>query len=179
MPEPDTVASERIEFLRKLRSIRQFTSRPIPRNVLDDILTVARWSGSGSNEQPWELVLVQKRETLEELGSVEGYVAHLRGAAAGIVLVMDGKEAEIETYDEGRLSERIMLAAFAHDVGSCIGWPVGVGLAQVKSILGIPEGRLVRTLISLGYPDVEAQKAKPRAAQPRKPLEQIVHEEKF
>src|SRR5438046_2293915 len=106
MPMPNTVASERIEFLRKLRSIRQFTSRPIPRNVLDDILTVARWSGSGSNEQPWELVLVQKRETLEKLGSVEGYVAHLRGAAAGIVLVMDGKEAEIETYDEGGLSRR-------------------------------------------------------------------------
>ncbi|HLZ10907.1 MAG TPA: nitroreductase family protein, partial [Chloroflexota bacterium] len=74
----DTVASERIEFLRKLRSTRQFTSRPILRNVLDDILTVARSSGSGSNQQPWELVVVQKRETLEKLGSVEGYVAHLK-----------------------------------------------------------------------------------------------------
>ena len=59
-------------------------------------------------------------------------------------------QVDQETYDEGRLSERIMLAAAAYDVGSCIGWFKGSGRAAAKTILGIPQHRLVRTSSHLG-----------------------------
>jgi nitroreductase len=95
------------------------------------------------------------------------------------VLVMAGERFEQETYDEGRLSERIMLAALAHGVGSGIGWIVGEGREAAKEILGIPPERLVRTTISLGYPDEEARRARPRIGQARKPLAEIVHEERY
>ena len=39
-----------------------------------------------------------------------------------MVLVMPGKWAEGEAFDEGRLAERILLAAHAHGVGGSIGW---------------------------------------------------------
>ncbi|MDQ3964891.1 MAG: hypothetical protein M3246_00300, partial [Actinomycetota bacterium] len=103
----------------------------------------------------------------------------LAGAPLGIVLVMAGVRPEQETYDEGRLSERIMLAALAHGVGSSIGWIVGDGRAAAKEILGVPPERLVRTAISLGYPDEEARRFRPRTGQARKPLAQIVHEERY
>ena len=61
---------------------------------------------------------------------------------------MAGERATQETYDEGRLSERIMLAALAHGVGSSIGWFVGDGPAAAKEILGVPEDRTVRTALS-------------------------------
>jgi nitroreductase len=85
---------------------------------------LVRWSGSASNRQHWELVVVQKCETLQALAQCEGYAKHLAGAALGIVLVMAGEPdlVDQETFDEGRLSERIMLAAEAYGVGSCIGW---------------------------------------------------------
>ena len=44
-----------------------------------------------------------------------------------------------------------MLAAFAHVVGSSIGWFVRYGVANAKEILGVPEGRRVHTAISFGY----------------------------
>jgi nitroreductase len=170
-------AEDRIAFLRSLRAVRSFRPDPVPQEVVDDILEVARWSGSASNRQPWELVVIQDRETLEELANVKGYASHLREAALGIVVVMAGERAEQETYDEGRLAERVMLAALAHGVGSSIGWLVGDGRVAARDILGIPENRTVRTAISLGYPDEGARRR--RAGQARKPLSEIVHEERY
>jgi nitroreductase len=170
-------AEDLISFLRSLRAVRSFRPDPIPQEVLDDILEVARWSGSAANRQPWELVVIRDKETLETLASLEGYASHLRGAPLGIVLVMAGERPTQETYDEGRLAERIMLAALAHGVGSSVGWIVGGGRDAAKELLGIPESSTVRTAISLGYPDAAARRAT-RPGQARKPLSEIVHEER-
>ena len=168
---------DRISFLRSLRAVRSFRPDPVPGGVVDDILQVARWSGSASNRQPWEIVVIQEKETLRALSEVRGYAGHLAGAPLGMVLVMAGERPEQETYDEGRLSERIMLAAWAHGIGSSIGWIVGDGREAARDLLGIPPGRLVRTAISLGYPDEGARRARPGRA--RKPLSEIVHEERY
>jgi nitroreductase len=171
------IAEDRIAFLRSLRAVRSFRPDPVPREVVDDILEVARWSGSASNRQPWELVMIRNRETLAALARVEGYANHLRDAPLGIVLVMVGEHPTQEAYDEGRLAERVMLAAWAHGVGSSVGWITGGGREAAKEILGVPEGRMVRTTISLGYPDEEARRR--RVGQARKPLSEIVHEERY
>src|SRR5712692_11122378 len=170
-----------IALLRGLRAVRQFRPDPVPQEVVDSVLEVARWSGSAGNQQPWELVVIHKRETLQALAKVEGYAGHLAGAALGIVLVMAGDKDRVdqETYDEGRLSERIMLAAQADGVGSCIGWLKGSGRTDAKALLGIPEERLVRTVISLGYPDEEARRARPKRTDARKPLSELVHIERY
>ncbi len=177
----DTAAHDRIAFLRGLRAVRAFRPEPVPQGALDDILDVARWSGSASNRQPWELVVVRDPAARRALTDVEGYAQHLAGAPLGIVLVMNGVPGyeEQEIYDEGRLCERIMLAAAAHGLGSCIGWLVGQGSADAKALLGIPAERRVKTIISIGYPDGEAQRARPKRPQARKPLSEIVHEEKY
>lgn len=170
-----------IALLRGLRAVRQFRPEAIPQEVIDAILNVARWSGTASNRQHWELVVVRKRETLQALAQCEGYAHHLAGAAVGIVLVMAGDTGLVdqETYDEGRLSERIMLAAEAYGIGSCIGWLRGQGRTEAKTLLGIPQERLVRTIISLGYPDEAARQARPKNPHARKPLPELVHFEHY
>jgi nitroreductase len=175
----ERTARDRISFLRTLRAVRSFRSDAVPQEVVDDVLEVARWSGSASNKQPWEIVVIRDRDTLRTLASVGGYARHLAGAPLGIVLVMAGERAEQETYDEGRLAERIMLAAHAHGVGSSIGWIVGSGRDAARELLGIPQGKVVRTAISLGYPDEEARRSRAGRWQARKPLGEIVHTESY
>ncbi len=170
----DAVA-DRISYLRQLRAVRQFRPDRVPEAAVADLLQVVRWSGSASNRQPWELVLVSRPETLRALGAVEGYAKHLAGAPLAIVLVMSGERPEQDTFDEGRLSERIMLAASAHGLGSSIGWFRGGGSDQARHLLGIPAGRLVRTAISIGYPTDEAA----RRGRRRKPMAAIVHHERY
>ncbi len=166
-------AKEITDFLRSLRAVRQFQSTPVPEDVVSDILEVARWSGSASNQQPAEIVVVRDRATLKTLARQEGYVGHLAGAPLAMVIVMPGKWEEGEVFDEGRLSERIMLAGLAHGLGSSIGWFGDKGSSEARRLLNLPHGHRLRTAISLGYPA-----AKPRRGR-RKPPERLVHWERY
>lgn len=174
-------AHDRIAFLRTLRAVRNFLPEPVPQDALDDILTVARWSGSASNRQPWEFLVLRDRETLRALAQVSPNARHAASAPLAIVLIMDGDAERVahETYDEGRLAERIMLAAAAHGLGSCIGWFRPETMAAAKELLGIPQHKLVRTVISIGRPDTAAQAARPKPPQARKPLAELLHEERY
>lgn len=69
MSESQT-AHDRIDFLHGLRAVQHFRPEPAPPAVIDDILEVARWSGSASNRQPWELVVI--RDRLLQQGSGRG-----------------------------------------------------------------------------------------------------------
>jgi nitroreductase len=180
-PVQDENAQNLVNFLKRLRAVRQFRPDPIPQEIVDAVLDVARWSGSASNTQPWEFVVIRNKDTLRVLSKVEGFASHLAGASVGIVLVMAGEQGRVEheTYDEGRLSERIMLTAAAYGVGSSIGWFRRSGMTDAKAILGIPQERLVRTVISMGYPDEDARRARSKPAQARKPLTDTVHDERY
>ncbi len=167
----------KIEMLKKLRQVRQFSDRPVPQEVIDDIVDVARWTGSGMNRQPWEFLVVREPETLKEIDAAEGGGSHLPGAKFAIIVIMAGEMKEIETYDEARLTERMMLAAAAHGVGSGIWWFKDGG-AAAKRLLGIPDEKQVRTALSFGYVAEEAA-SKPKKTDARKTLAQLVHEEKY
>ena len=56
-----------------LEGSEELPARSVPQEVLDDVLEVARWSGSASNRQPWELVVIRDRETLGTLSRLDGY----------------------------------------------------------------------------------------------------------
>jgi len=161
------------DFLRSLRAVREFQRKPVPDDVIQDILEVARWSGSASNRQFGEIIVVRDRETLKALAGLGGYVGHVRGAALAMLFVMPGEWPEGETFDEGRLAERIMLGAWAHEVGSSIGWFSPEGRKEAKRLLAVPAKLVLRTAIGLGYP------SKPLRRGARKPLNELVHEERY
>lgn len=171
-------AAARIAFLNGLRATRRFTSDPVPEAALRDILEVARRTGSAMNRQPWRLIVVRDRETLRRLAAINSHAGHLASAPLAIFLVMDGDEEIDEAYDDGRLSERIMLAAAAHGLGSCIGWFLEPGHPEAaRAALGVPPERTLRTAISIGYPAPDDTPRRARAG--RKSLGQIAALERF
>lgn len=173
-------AKDHIRFLNSLHQVRNFLPKPVPDAAIEDILRVARWTGTAANKQHWQLIVVRDRANLEFLGGLGRPSGHLAGAAAGIILVMQGDNDEWLVYDEGRLAERIMLAAHAYGLGAGIGWIVGEKVDEVKQRFGIPADARVRTAISLGYTDEAAHKARPpRPEGVRKPLAEFVHYERI
>lgn len=169
--------------MRGLRAVRQLRTDPLPDNVLRTILEVARWSGSAGNRQPWEFVVVRDRAVLQQLSSIDGAVAgHLAGAAVGIAIVMHPEVPDLDGYDEGRAAERILLAARACGLGAAVGHFTGPGdtwaaSAEAKHLLGIPEELMLREMISIGYPAARLLPTTNPAG--RKPLEQLVHWERY
>lgn len=168
-----------IDFLLSLRQVREYLDRPVPEEVIGDVLRVARWSGSARNRQPWEFVIIEDPDTLRRIATADGYAKHVAGAPVGIVIVLKNEIATQESYDEGRVSERIMLAALAHGVGAGIGWFSAEGETTVKELLKVPNDRKVRSIIGLGYPDEDTRRVRQKPAQVRKPLAEIVHRERY
>jgi len=122
---------------------------------------------------------VRDRAALSEIASASPNVRHVTGAAAVIVIVMDGDSPEIETFDEGRVAERILVAATALDLASAIGWIRPAGALAVGALLGVPNGRRTRTLVSLGYPTEEGARPKSAPGTARRPLAEMVRFERF
>lgn len=176
-------ASGTLALLRGLRAVRQLRPDPLPEDVLRNILEVARWSGSAGNRQPWEFVVVRDRDMLRRLSTIDGANAgHLAAAGAGIAIVIHPEVPDLDAYDEGRLAERVLLAATAQGLGAAVGHFTGPGdtwaaSAEAKRLLGVPAQFVLREMISIGYPAPHLE----RTPNPpgRKPLEQLVHLEHY
>lgn len=178
MPQIDPGAFTR--QLRGLRQTRQFTDEPVPEDIVADILEVARWTGSAKNTQPWHFIVVTDPETRATLAESGEYAGFLAGAPLVIAIAMKGERPRGQSYDEGRVTERIMLAADAYGLGAGTGWFASGsgGEDRVDQALGVPDGMSVIQAIGIGYPADADQRA--RSVQGgRKPLDEIVSRERF
>lgn len=179
MSDQPAAGQDTLGILRRVRSVRDFRPDPIPDQDLAEILEVARWTGSGGNSQPWTFVIVRDRATLQGIAAASPNTRHVGGAAAAIVIVMDGGMSDIAAFDEARAAERILVAATALGLASAIGWVKPEAAPYVKELLGVPEERTVRTLVSLGFPTATGARPKAAPGAARRPLDEIVRYEKF
>jgi nitroreductase len=165
-----------------MRAIRQFEKRRVDEDIIKRILEAGRWAGSAKNVQPWHFVVVKDRQTLNCLAQCGKYASHLRQAEIAIIIVT--RPIPHAEFDSGRAAQNMMLTAWQYGVGSCI-----ATLHEqegAKKALRIPEEFEICQAISFGYPrfDVEpAIEGRPLkdvlASIGRKPLTEIVHEEKW
>lgn len=166
-------APDLLTALRSLRQSRRFLDRPVDQHDLEQLLEVARWTGSAKNSQPWHLVVVTDRGTNEALAGLGAFTGFLAGAAASIVVALEGEGRSV-AYDDGRLQERVMLAAAALGLGSGTAWFSSAEARQrVRELLDLPPRLEPWSAIGLGHTDTSQAQASPQLSG-RKPLEEIV-----
>ncbi|MEA2661587.1 MAG: hypothetical protein QOH08_1159 [Chloroflexota bacterium] len=168
------------EVLRTVRQIRQYSREPVPDDALRELLEVARWTGSSRNTQPWHLVVVSDPETLRRLSAILPNINWVAGAPLAIAIVLDGADGGSESYDEGRVTERLLIAAHMLGLGGGTAHFGGAaGQAEAKRILGIPADRAARSLVTIGRPtSIKDPRPNPRPGG-RKPLSEIVSYERW
>ena len=166
--------ADRLAFLRRLRAVKEYTPEPIPDSVVEEILEVGRWSASGANRQPWQVLVVRDSEVKQRLGEWGA-----RPAATAAVVLLIVMASETPSLDEGRLAERLCLAAAAQDLGSTVATLKNEGPDAVKTLLGIPAERRAVALVSIGHTDREARRARPKNPQPRKPMSEFARWDRF
>lgn len=162
------------------RAVREFADRPIPDDALERILDAGRRAPSSKNEQPWEFVVVSDRQQLRRLAAVGGYAGHLAGAAAAVAFVTadgDPERRAAELYDVGHATQSMMLVALEFGIGSVHAAVWQPDLA--RRILELPDGRRCDYLVSLGYPAKPGLLDQPRRTVPRRPLEELIHRERW
>jgi len=61
-----------LELIQVRRSIRRYSSQPVPREWIDKMLKAAIWAPSAHNRQPWRFVVIEQAETKEQLATSMG-----------------------------------------------------------------------------------------------------------
>ncbi len=56
-----------LELVKKRRSIRKFKPDPVPDELINKVLEVARWAPSGANSQPWEFLVIKDKAVKEKV----------------------------------------------------------------------------------------------------------------
>ena len=165
-----------------MHQVREFTEAPVEAAALDAIADAARWSGSSANSQPWRFIVIREPATLRELSeSSPPSTKSLATAAAALAIVLPQEKgaAVSNAYDEGRATERIMIAASFLDLGAGIAWVKADDRPAVGELLGVPEDRFVRTLVAIGHPTGKASKPKSTHGEARLPRSETVFDERW
>ena len=171
-----------LELAAGRRSIRRYRPDAVPREKLDYCLEAARLAPSACNSQPCRFVVVDEPALKERFcaAAFSGVYSATKFAAAAPALVAvtadRGKfsawvgnqvqDTNFRLIDIGIAAEHFVLAAAEQGLGTCwIGWFSQKGAAKA---LGLPSGRRVEVLLSVGYP------AESPAARPRKTREEYI-----
>jgi nitroreductase len=163
------------------RAVRRFTDEPLSIDHLERILDAGRRAGSSKNRQRWTFIVCRDRDHLVELSKVGPFADHIAGAAAAIALVTpDPRPAGAGRsilWDLGLAAENMMLAAWELGIGSV---PATVYQPELaRALLGYPEDQFCEYMLSFGYPADATDLSRPPRAGGRKPLTEIVREERW
>ncbi|MFH1311769.1 MAG: nitroreductase family protein [Candidatus Eisenbacteria bacterium] len=161
-----------IDALKGRRSIRSYEDKPVPREMLEEIIDTARLAPTANNLQPWEFIVVTEHDMRAKVADLTDYGKFI--AQSGACVVVFAKDVKRYIEDGSAATENILVAAHALGLGAC--WVAGykkVYAEPVRELLGVPAGYKLVALVAVGYP---AEKAEPHG---KRPLTEVLHWEKF
>ncbi len=169
------------DAISRKRVIRRFADRPLADEHLERILNAGRRAESSKNQQRWAFIVCRDRDHRRELSKLGPWAGHIAGAAVAIALITpDPRTADAPLsvmLDLGQAADSMMLAAWELGVGSVPATVYDHDLA--RRLLGYPADHHCEFLLSFGYPADPSDLTRPPKAGGRRPLTELVHEERW
>ncbi len=170
------------EALKERRSVRKYTSDPVPEDKLNRLLEAGRLAPSWANKQCWRFIVVKDPEKKENLASAmpkDNPARRAVGETAPLVIVLcadpeaSGKQDGKDYYllDSGLAMQQLMLAANAEGLGTC--WVAWFDEATVREACAVPPEYRIVAITPVGVPE------KQPSPRPRKDLSEITYAEEW
>ncbi|AGF77522.1 nitroreductase [Desulfocapsa sulfexigens DSM 10523] len=83
-----------LECIKTRRSIRKFTTDPVPRKDLEELIETARWSPSYKNSQPWQAIILSGNKKQELSKMLIGLLEERKTNSPDLVAPTSWPEAE-------------------------------------------------------------------------------------
>ena len=148
------------DLMLKRRSTRKFNDEKVTKEELDKILQAALLAPTSMNRKPCNFMVVERKETLNELSQAKNHGADLiRGADKAIVVVADTLIADTWCEDSSIALTYMHLMATELNLGSC--W-IQIHLRDkdgtdseeiVRDILKIDNHYRIVGILALGHSD--------------------------
>lgn len=143
--------NELVQMMKSRRSVRQFENKPIPQEIIEDILDCARLAPTAINIQPWLFGAVTDSGLKRQIAALTDYGKFIENCAVCFAVFTDSS-TKYFLEDGCAATENILLACTAYGIGSC--WVAGHKKAYVDSVrklLNVPEPYTLISLIAAGY----------------------------
>jgi len=146
-----------MEAILSRRSIRRYFKKPVPDEIIKELLQAAMSAPSAGNQQPWQFVVIKDRAILDEIPRVHPY-SHMLNDAQVAILICGDLSAESHkgfwVQDCSAATENLLVAANAKGLGAVwLGvYPRVDRVEGIRRILNIPEHIVPLSLIPIGYP---------------------------
>lgn len=146
-----------LTLARRRYALRNYSSRPVPDEVLRYILEVARMAPSAVNYQPWQFVVVRDGILLQQLRKV--YHREWFDTAPCCIVVCGNHNESWHRASDGKdhcdidiaiATEHIALAAAECGLGTC--WVCNFDIEACAQLLQLPHGIEPMVLMPIGYP---------------------------
>jgi len=151
------------------RSIRRFTSDPVPRELVRQVMHAGIWAPSSCNYQMWDFVAVDDPAVNRELSALSLQM----GNAPVNIVVAYGREFSEEGWANVQSASAAIenMSLAAHVLGLGTFWITQMGdRERVREIVGLPVDRLVVAVLAVGYP-----RSPPSRGPKRRPMAQVTH----
>lgn len=148
------------EAVMNRRSIRNYIpNKPVPNEVVSQILDAARYAPSSGNVQNWKVVIVSNSDKKLELANAALKQKWITSAPILLVVCNDFSDVKRLYKDRGEFLYSIQnIAAFiqnillvAHSFGLATCWVGAFDPDAVRRVLKIPDPIEPEAIISLGY----------------------------
>jgi nitroreductase len=146
-----------LEAIHTRRSIREYQDKPVPDELVTEMLKAAMAAPSARNQQSWEFVIVTDKEIREKIPTVCPFAQMIVHAPLAILVCGN---LEIETsqgywvIDCAAATQNMLLAAHALGLGAV--WtgvyPREERMDGLTELLNLPEYILPHSLVVIGYP---------------------------
>jgi nitroreductase len=173
-----------LEAIRMRRSVRAYSPRPIPEDVMQRMREALRSAPSACNIQPWRFIFVTEPRLRQEIARAARGQTWMAEAPVTVVACgyprlayprMGGKHSSLD-IDIAIALDHLTLAAVAEGLGTC--WIGAFSEEQIKPLLGVPAEVRVVAMAPLGYPAAEGL-IHPLEAGQRKPESEVFSLDRF
>ena len=175
---------EVLEAIARRRSVRAYSTKPVPGEVMQRMRQALRSAPSACNYQPWHFVFVSDEELRRKIAEAANGQTFM--AAAPITVVACGLPEQAykamggygnsADIDVTIALDHLTLAAVAEGLGTC--WIGAFSEGQVKRLLGVPGAVKVVAMTPLGYP-ASPDLNRPLEENQRKPASEIFSTERY
>ena len=169
-----------IKAIKTRRSIRKYQDKPIPQNIIDDIIECGMNAPSSCNTQPWAFITIKDKNTLLKLSKISQYSSFVSNAPLCIVVCLTPEKLSFNPNKYHSVAcavENMLLAIHTYGLGSCWTFVKDFDDSEVekkaKKILNVPDEVEVICMLPIGYPDEKPIEKNLKTKQ------QIIHEESW
>lgn len=165
-PDSETEAAENPAYknIMTRASVREFKNQPVPDSIVEKIMRAAMAAPTARNKQPWEYVVVDRKEIIDTIATSLDKpplkTAPLAIVVCGVPKIAgEGNAAYNWILDTSASTENILLAA--HSLGLGAVWlsvyPDYGRIATLSKLLGIPASSIPLCVVAVGYPTATPQ----------------------